>query len=80
MLAFYINERFSAYTTLAVAGLLVVALSYPLARRRDAAAPGHTLTLCTLMRTSRPSTWNSVTTMGTVTLTVRATITAMTTD
>ncbi|MEZ4611868.1 MAG: hypothetical protein R2838_16770 [Caldilineaceae bacterium] len=28
-LAFYINERFSAYTTLAVAGLLVVALSYP---------------------------------------------------
>ena len=38
-LAFYINERFSAYTTLAVAGLLVVALSYPLTRRRDAAAP-----------------------------------------
>ena len=38
-LAFYINERFSAYTTLAVAGLLVVALSYPLTRRRGAAAP-----------------------------------------
>lgn len=37
-LAFYINERFSLYTSFAVIGLLVVALSYPLFRRQ----PGET--------------------------------------
>lgn len=35
-LSFYINERFSTYTVFAVIGLLVVGLSYPLARRQQA--------------------------------------------
>lgn len=35
-LSFYINERFSTYTVFAVIGLLVVGLSYPLARHKPA--------------------------------------------